>query len=94
MSKLVCSLDTANCMIHRCEKCPGNDNLRHYLSTILKARDMEVFINYSFNNISVSILKFLLDLCSSHQLSISNGRVLIKQVWRRTQQPSDNTMKC
>ena len=45
MSKLVCSLDRANCMIHRCEKCPGNDNLRHYLSTILNARDLEVFID-------------------------------------------------
>ena len=45
MSKLVCSLDSADCMIHRCEKCPGNDNLRNYLSTILKTRDLEVFVH-------------------------------------------------
>ena len=44
MSKLVCSLDSADCMIHRCEKCPGNDNLRNHLSTILNARDLDVFV--------------------------------------------------
>ena len=38
MSKLVCSLDRADCMIHRREKCPGDNNLRNYLTTILKAK--------------------------------------------------------
>ena len=35
MSKLVCSLENKECMIHRCEICPGGKNLREYLHTIL-----------------------------------------------------------
>ena len=42
MSKLVCSLNNADCMIHRCENCPGSENLRIYLRGIFKGLDEEV----------------------------------------------------
>ena len=38
MSKLVCLVDSADCMTHRYEKCPGNDNLRNYLKNSTKSK--------------------------------------------------------
>ena len=48
MSKLVCSLDSRICMIHRCENCPGNDNLRKFLIETVKERDGQVSFNTVF----------------------------------------------
>ena len=49
ISKLVCSLDNANCMTHRCEKCPGNENLLNYLMETFEGKDQEVIsYNYTF----------------------------------------------
>ena len=31
MAMVVCDLNTKMCMIHRCENCPGDNNLREYL---------------------------------------------------------------
>ena len=36
MGKVVCSFDNKNCMYGRCQKCPGKDNLRTYLDTIVE----------------------------------------------------------
>ena len=54
MSKLVCSLDSRICMIHRCENCPGTDNLRKFLiETVKRKRWTGIFhycipLNYTF----------------------------------------------
>ena len=60
MSKLVCSLESADCMIHRCEKCPGNDNLRNYLGTVLTAKDLKVFV---YKIIDLSIIMYNCFVC-------------------------------
>ena len=31
MSKLVCDISSNECMVHRCENCPGTDALNNYL---------------------------------------------------------------
>ena len=35
LAKLVCSVDSKLCMIHRCENCPDSENLISYLENIL-----------------------------------------------------------
>ena len=39
MSELVCSPENAECMIHRCEKCPGSENLRKYIKKFISEKD-------------------------------------------------------
>ena len=40
MAKLVCSLESRDCMIHRCINCPSKSNLVDYLESVLKT-DMD-----------------------------------------------------
>ena len=35
LSKLVCSLEYSECIIHRCEKCPGSENLIKYIDIVI-----------------------------------------------------------
>ena len=46
MSKLVCSPEYSECMIHRCEKCPGSENLRKYIDTVICEKDEQVCVNH------------------------------------------------
>ncbi|MES9880157.1 MAG: hypothetical protein ABW185_04670 [Sedimenticola sp.] len=39
MAKLVCSVDSNLCMIHRCPECPGADELRSHLETLCGVSD-------------------------------------------------------
>ena len=48
MSRLVCSSESADCMIHLCEKCPGKENLRTYLRTIIGVRNEQVLPIFRF----------------------------------------------
>ncbi len=40
MTKLVCSLDSRDCMIHRCKNCPPKSNLAKFLESILESNDL------------------------------------------------------
>ena len=44
MSRLVLSCENHECMIHRCEKCPGDNNLKGYLTTIVKEKYEQVLL--------------------------------------------------
>ena len=63
ISKIACSLDSADCMIHRCEKCPGNENLRSYLRTLYNERNEQVFCPIYI------ILKY------THRRAVATGQV-------------------
>jgi hypothetical protein len=41
MAKLVCDVSERNCMLHRCEKCPGSDSLREHLQSVYLERSIE-----------------------------------------------------
>ena len=41
MEKLVCDVSERNCMLHRCEKCPGSDSLREHLQSVFLERSIE-----------------------------------------------------
>jgi hypothetical protein len=41
MENLVCNISERNCMLHRCEKCPGSASLREYLQTVFLERSIE-----------------------------------------------------
>lgn len=46
MDKTVCSLESKNCMLQRCEKCPGKGGLETYLSNMFKDYDPDELIQY------------------------------------------------
>ena len=48
MGKLVCSLDSKLCMIHRCRECPGAEGLTSYLETLceLQVDDTDEVVYY------------------------------------------------
>ena len=41
MAKLVCNISERNCMIQRCEKCPGSSNLREHLQSVFLERSID-----------------------------------------------------
>ena len=41
MAQRVCSLESRDCMIHRCEKCPSRLNLSDYLEALLENADLD-----------------------------------------------------
>ncbi len=41
MTKLVCDVNERNCMLYRCEKCPGSDSLREHLKSVFSERSIE-----------------------------------------------------
>ncbi len=41
MAKLVCDVSKRNCMLHRCEKCPGSDSLREHLQSVYSERSIQ-----------------------------------------------------
>ena len=47
MSKLVCDTSNNECMIHRCAKCPGFDNLKEFLDEELSEIDEEEEIQFN-----------------------------------------------
>ncbi|XP_072043498.1 uncharacterized protein [Amphiura filiformis] len=75
LSKLVCSLDNRDCMIHRCPACPGDENLRAFLSTMYESADMDEddIVSYKqwttsgqskLQQISDSVSDFIASLCT------------------------------
>ena len=40
MAKLVCDIQSRDCMIHRCEQCPGKDSLAEHLLNLLNDKEM------------------------------------------------------
>ena len=55
MAMVVCDLNTKMCMIHRCENCPGDNNLREYLDERLLTQKRKRFLSSSS--------KGLIELC-------------------------------
>ena len=47
MGKIVCSLEDRECMMHRCENCPGTDALRKLLEDEFSEKDKEDEFHYS-----------------------------------------------
>ena len=41
MEKVVCDVSDRNCMLHRCEKCPGAANLKEYLQSVFTERSID-----------------------------------------------------
>ena len=39
--KVVCDVSDRNCMLHRCEKCPGAANLKEYLQSVFTERSID-----------------------------------------------------
>ncbi|KAG8230551.1 hypothetical protein J437_LFUL008374 [Ladona fulva] len=46
MGKVVCDLDTKDCMLQRCKSCPGEEALIDHLEEILEDRDMNETIEF------------------------------------------------
>ena len=41
MKKIVCDIENIECMIHRCENCPGYDALHEYLENTFQQHDFD-----------------------------------------------------
>ena len=41
MEKVVCDVNDRNCMLHRCEECPGAANLNEYLESVFTERSID-----------------------------------------------------
>ena len=76
MAKLVCSLESCDCMLHRCPQCPGTDNLKSYLELIFDQADTDFddTLQYkqwihdeqtTLQSVSSTIQSFIDSLCSS-----------------------------
>ena len=74
MAKLVCSLESRDCMIHRCKNCPSKFNLVDYLESVLETEDMDpddtiVFKQWGHDNHSklsdftLPVSEFIEELC-------------------------------
>ena len=47
MEKLVCSTENSECMLHRCDQCPGVDNLKTFLEESFKEYDFDKEIPFN-----------------------------------------------
>ena len=47
MAKIVCDTSRNECMVHRCESCPGIDALKSFLDNELE--DMDIEEEFHFN---------------------------------------------
>lgn len=46
IQKTVCNLESKECMLHRCEDCPGEDGLKEFLAETFKDSDPEELIEF------------------------------------------------
>lgn len=46
IEKTVCSLESKDCMLHRCEECPGEEGLKQFLANIFEDCDPEDVIEF------------------------------------------------
>ena len=76
MVKLVCSLDSRDCMLHHCLQCPGTDKLKSYLEQIFNddVVDLDDSVQYKqwfhdeqtkLQSVVDSVENFIDSLCSS-----------------------------
>lgn len=74
MARLVCSLESRDCMIHRCENCPSKSNLTDYLEAVLETADMDPDDTKNFkqwshdghsklSDMTMSVSEFVHELC-------------------------------
>ncbi|CAH0556044.1 unnamed protein product [Brassicogethes aeneus] len=48
LSTIVCSVDSRNCMLHRCENCPGSEALEQLMLDIFSENDLETDDNIAY----------------------------------------------
>lgn len=76
MSKMVCSVDNRNCMLHECDSCPGKDAVTKYLTEQFHKEDMDDddFVQYkqwlhtdrtTLVSLQLPVTEFIQTICES-----------------------------
>jgi len=79
----VCSTDSRDCMLHRCEQCPGREKLKQYLESTFSSDETDLDDNISYKQwthdgqlklqtVSCSVAEYIETLCDSADTATSH----------------------